>query len=69
MGIRNENGKRTKEAIDFSEAVRKVLEPIFDKYKNEFTFEEMYYLICTEFNEIILDEILHLRCPINHIKE
>ena len=69
MSIRNEKGRLIKEAIDFSEEARRALEPIFDKYKHQFTYEDMYYLICTEFHEIILDELLHLRSSIKPIKE
>lgn len=73
MSIRNQNYIWTEDAKEFAEEVRKSLKPIFDKYKNQFTFEEMYYLICTEFNDLIIDEVLCLRRPNseygNHIKE
>ena len=63
MSIRDNNYNWRKEAREFAEVARRVLKPIFNEYKNQFTFEEMYYLICTEFHEIILDEALELKHP------
>lgn len=73
MSIRNQNYIWTENAKELAEEVRESLMPIFDKYKNQFTFEEMYYLVCTEFNDLIIDEVLCLRHPNSeygkHIKE
>jgi len=63
MGIRDKNYNWEQEALDFSQVVGQVLKPIFNEYKDKFTFEEMYYLVCTEFHEIILDECLGLKHP------
>ena len=63
MSIRDNNYNWRKEAREFAEAARRALKPIFNEYKNQFTFEEMYYLVCTEFHEIILDEVLGLKHP------
>ena len=67
MGIRDENNNWNKEAKDFSQVVDNALKPILNNYKNRFTFEEMYYLVCTEFHEIILDEILKHKGEMNEV--
>lgn len=58
MSIRDENYEWRKEAKDLSRVISDTLKPVFDEYKDKFTFEELYYLVCTEFHEIILLEIL-----------
>ena len=58
MSIRNDKGEWTAEAKEFSHVIKEVLMPIFNEYKTQFSFEDMYYLVCTEFHDIILDEVL-----------
>lgn len=58
MSIRDENNEWSKEAKDLSLIIGDTLKPIFNEYKDKFTFEELYYLVCTKFHEIILLDIL-----------
>lgn len=64
MSIRDENYNWREESEECTREIRKVLEPIFKKYDDEFSFEDLYYLICTEVNSIIMREILKRRIPI-----
>ena len=57
MSIRNDRNRLTVEAIKFAIDIRKTLKPVFDKYKEQFSHEDMYYLVCTQFHNLILDEI------------
>ena len=69
MSIRNDRNRLTVEAIKFAIDIRKNLKPIFDKYKEQFSYEDMYYLVCTQFNDLILDEILDLNTDTNFVDE
>ena len=69
MSIRNDRNRLTVEAIKFAIDIRKNLKPIFDKYKEQFSYEDMYYLVCTQFNDLILDEILYLNTDTNFVDE
>lgn len=60
MSIRNDRNRLTVEAIKFAIDIRKILKPVFDKYKEQFSYEDMYYLVCTQFHDLILDEMLDL---------
>ena len=64
MSIRNDRNRLTVEAIKFIIDIRKILKPVFDKYKEQFSYEDMYYLVCTQFNDLILDEMLDLNTDI-----
>lgn len=59
--IRKEQGGWTKEAEDFYEDIRSILLPVFDRYKDEFSFEEIFYMTSITIDTIILDEVLGLR--------
>lgn len=61
MSIRDEKYNWKQEAIDLSDIIKEVLQPIFDEYKNVFTFEELYYLVCRTFDDIIIDESIGLK--------
>lgn len=63
MGIRDKNYNWTQEAIDLSCTIKEALTPIFDEYKQNFTFEELYYLVCHTFDDIIIDESLGSKFP------
>ena len=63
MSIRDEKYNWTQEARDFSYIIKEVLTPLFDEYKQVFTFEEIYYLICRTADDIIIDEALGLKHP------
>ena len=56
MSIRDENYEWKKESSECSKEIREKLIPIFDKYIDEFSFEDLYYLICTEVSSIITRE-------------
>lgn len=56
MSIRNENYEWKKESSECSKEIRERLIPIFNKYIDEFSFEDLYYLICTEASSIITKE-------------
>lgn len=64
MSIRDENYNWREESEECTREIRKVLEPIFKKYGDEFSFEDLYYLICTEVNSIIMREVLKRRITI-----
>lgn len=59
MSVRDENYSWKEESYECTEKINEALEPIFDKYKDIFSFEDLYYLICTEVNNIIIHKVLH----------
>lgn len=58
MSVRDENGNWKEEARTCTQEVKNALQPIFDKYKNKLSFEDLHYIVCTEFDEIILFECI-----------
>lgn len=65
--IRKECGSWTNEAREFAEDVMSTLQPVFDTYKDKFNFEEIFYIVSTTMDEIIINELLGL--TINKNKE
>ncbi len=59
--IRSENGGWTQEAIEFSEDVTRTLKLIFNKYKDKFNFEEIFYIVVTAIERRILREAIDLK--------
>lgn len=57
MSIRDENYNWKNESEECSKEIRKMLEHIFEKYGDKFSLEDLYYLVCTEANEVILFEV------------
>lgn len=57
MSIRDEKYNWKNEAEECSKEIKKCLEYIFEKYGDKFTLEDLYYLVCTEANEVIMFEI------------
>ena len=64
MSIRDENYNWKTESEECAREIRKMLKPIFKKYGDKFSFEELHYLICTEVNSIIMREVLKRRIQI-----
>lgn len=63
MSIRDENYNWKKETEECTRDIRNVLEHIFKNYEDKFSYEDLYYLICTEANSIIMREVLKKRIP------
>ena len=55
MSIRNEKLHWKPEALKASDEIKDILKPIYEKYKNIFTLEDIHYLISNESHEVILD--------------
>ena len=64
MSIRDENHCWKNEAQECIREVNKLLSPIFEKYSDKFSYEDLYYLICTEVNSIIMREVFKHRIPV-----
>ena len=56
MSIRDKNYNWKKESENCAKDIREKLILIFDKYIDEFSFEDLYYLICTEASSVITQE-------------
>lgn len=54
MSIRDEKLRWKPIALTASTDIRNALKPIYKKYKDVFTFEDIYYLISSEAQEIII---------------
>ena len=61
MTIRDNNYNWTNEAELCSKEIQKALKPVLEKYKDKFSLEELFYMVSTEFNEMIMIEILDKR--------
>lgn len=58
MSVRDENYNWKEESTECVNEIRKVIEPIVKKYNDKFSYEDLYYLVCTEVSTIITREIL-----------
>ena len=69
MRVRNEKYNWTDDALNCSKQIKKALQPILEKYRNEFSYEDLFYLVCTEFNKMIMLEILDRKVEKNRTIE
>lgn len=58
MATRDENFRLTEKSVEFMGEVGRAIKLIMNRYKIEFSLEEMSYLINSEVNEILLLEAL-----------
>lgn len=65
MKIRDEKYNWTDDATGCSKEIKEALLPILEKYKNEFSYEDLFYLVCTEFNTMIMLDVLELKSKMN----
>lgn len=65
MSIRDEDYNWKYESDECTREIRKIIEPIFEKYKDKFSFEDLYYLICTETNSVIIRKVMAARMMTN----
>lgn len=61
MSIRDKNMNWKSDSCEFSDTIRRLIEPIFDAYSETFTYEEMFYLITHTADDIIIDKALSLK--------
>jgi hypothetical protein len=61
MGIRDKNMNWKPKSCEFSDIIRRLIEPVFDAYSKTFTYEEMFYLITHTADDIIIDKALNLK--------
>jgi hypothetical protein len=61
MGIRDKNMNWKSNSCEFSDTIRRLIEPVFDAYSKTFTYEEMFYLITHTADDIIIDRELNLK--------
>ena len=61
MGIRKRDMNWRAESIEFSNTIRRLIEPVFNAYSEKFTDEEMFYLITHTVDDIIIDKALDLK--------
>lgn len=61
MPIRKTDLLLTKDAVDFHNEVKDALKPIFRKYENKYSFEEMHYMVSNASHNIIFARINALR--------
>ena len=61
MSIRDENMNWKSNSCEFSDTIRRLIEPVFDAYSKTFTYEEMFYLITHTADDIIIDRALSLK--------
>ena len=61
MGIRDKDMNWKSDSCDFSDTIRRLIEPVFDAYSEKFTYEEMFYLITRTADDIIIDKTLSLK--------
>ena len=69
MSTRNENYVRTPEADALTKELEDVINPIFDKYKDKYSFEDMFYLVSDVVHRKIIQEVMHRRANVNKIKK
>lgn len=58
---KGKRGRFTNEASEFCKEADAALRPLFEKYQEQFSSEEMHYLVSTAFQNIILDHFLGLK--------
>ena len=56
-----ENMNWKSDSREFSDTIRRLIEPVFDAYSKTFTYEEMFYLITHTADNIIIDRTLSLK--------
>ena len=61
MGIRDKNMNWKTDSCEFSDTIRRLIEPIFNAYSEKFTYEEMFYLITHTVDDIIIDKALSVK--------
>lgn len=61
MGIRDKNMNWKTDSCEFSDTIRRLIEPVFDAYSKTFTYEEMFYLITHTADDIIIDRALNIK--------
>ena len=61
MGIRDKNMNWKTDSCEFSDTVRRLIEPVFNAYNEKFTYEERFYLITRTVDDIIIDKALSLK--------
>ena len=64
MGIRDRDMNWRAESIEFSDTIRRLIEPVFNAYSEKFTDEEKFYLITHTVDDIIIDKALGFKYQI-----
>ena len=61
MSVRDENYEWKDESEECTREINKMLKHIFEKYGDKFSLEDLYYLVCTEADRVILFEVFKRR--------